>query len=138
MQCKQFHTLPKEAAAIRTHVFQEEQGFEQEFDEIDAIAVHLVLYTDDGSPIGTCRIFQEKNGQYTVGRVAVEKAFRGNSYGKELLLRAENYVRSQGGHSLSLGGQQRVQGFYESLGYKAYGDIYYDEYCPHVHMKKKL
>ena len=26
--------------------------------------------------------------------------------------------------------------FYEKLGFKAYGEIDYDEYCPHTWMKK--
>ena len=28
--------------------------------------------------------------------------------------------------------------FYEKLGYRAYGDVYKDEYCPHIAMKKTL
>ena len=34
--------------------------------------------------------------------------------------------------------QQRVQSFYENLGYTRVGDVYYDEYCPHVKMIKEV
>ena len=31
-----------------------------------------------------------------------------------------------------------LKGFYESLGYRALGDIYYDQHAKHIHMEKKL
>ena len=36
-----------DARAIRQSVFVEEQGFEYEFDDIDEIALHLVLYDEN-------------------------------------------------------------------------------------------
>ena len=41
---KRFDTLPEAAREIRTAVFMEEQGFREEFDELDGESVHLVLY----------------------------------------------------------------------------------------------
>ena len=38
----------------------------------------------------------------------------------------------------ALSAQVRASGFYEKLGYKKMGDIYYDEYCEHIHMEKSL
>ena len=35
------------ARAVRTAVFMEEQGYKNEFDELDAVSVHLCLYDGD-------------------------------------------------------------------------------------------
>lgn len=43
-----------------------------------------------------------------------------------------------GGKKAVLSAQCRVKHFYESLGFSASGDVYYDEYCQHVHMEKLL
>ena len=50
LECRQYAKLPREAAMIRQEVFVEEQGFELEFDEIDPIAQHIVLF-ENGAPI---------------------------------------------------------------------------------------
>ena len=43
-----------------------------------------------------------------------------------------------GGGSVRLHAQQRASGFYEKQGYEPYGPVEYEEYCPHIWMKKKL
>ena len=43
MKIKVYDYLPQEAINIRTTVFSEEQGFKNEFDDIDKIATHIVL-----------------------------------------------------------------------------------------------
>ena len=76
-----YDTLPEEAVQIREEVFMREQGFQEEFDEIDGRAVHLVLYCD-GSPAAVCRFYQDRmNGEYLIGRLAVRKAYRGKGIG---------------------------------------------------------
>ncbi|MDD6355176.1 MAG: GNAT family N-acetyltransferase [Oscillospiraceae bacterium] len=50
----------------------------------------------------------------------------------------ENEVKRLGGTSISLSAQLRVKKFYELSGYQASGDIYFDEYCEHIHMEKIL
>lgn len=44
---KLYEQLPEEAVRIRKEVFMDEQGFCNEFDEIDKTALHAVLYEDD-------------------------------------------------------------------------------------------
>lgn len=53
MNTKIFTTLPQDAKNIRIEVFMKEQGFENEFDEIDNLCHHIVAF-DEGKPIGTC------------------------------------------------------------------------------------
>ena len=44
MNTKIFTTLPQDAKDIRIEVFMKEQGFKNEFDEIDTISHHIVVF----------------------------------------------------------------------------------------------
>ena len=136
MHIQLFHTLPPEAIAIREEVFMKEQGFQDEFDAIDASATHLVLF-DDKTPVGTCRFYTE-DGVYLIGRIAVVKSHRGKHLGATLLEAAEAAIRSDGGTLTRLHAQCRAQTFYEKQGYRAFGEIGLDEGCPHIWMEKRL
>lgn len=131
--------LSDDAKAIREEVFVREQKFTNEFDEIDKKAYHIVMYKDD-TPIACCRFYKDDKikDNYVAGRIAVRKEYRGNHIGKAVLDEIENEVKKLGGTLISLSAQLRVKGFYELSGYKASGDIYFDEYCEHIHMEKKL
>lgn len=136
--CRQYESLPPEAAMIRQEVFVEEQGFVVEFDEIDDIAKHIVLFKDE-TPVGTCRFYWSKEkASHVLGRVAVRKAFRGQCFGQALLQEAEQQVRTLQGQSLCLAAQVRAKPFYEKQGYLAAGDEFLDEGCPHIWMYKSL
>lgn len=87
MNTKIFTTFPQEAKDIRIEVFVKEEGFKNEFDEIDTISHHIVAF-DEGKPIGTCRFFKE-NDHYTIGRVAVLKEYRNQHIGNLLIRTAE-------------------------------------------------
>lgn len=138
MPIKIYHTLPKEACDIRKAVFVAEQGFTDEFDEIDGISVHLVLFSGE-TPAAVCRVFWDEGmGQYILGRVAVAKAFRGKKLGAAIVKAAEAQVRKMGGKELHLHAQCRITGFYEAIGYTQYGNIEDDQGCPHIWMKKDL
>ena len=67
-----YSELPDEAKAIRQAVFVEEQGFQEEFDELDNTeAAHLVGFVE-GEPVCTCRFFRAKDeaSTFIIGRVA--------------------------------------------------------------------
>lgn len=138
MQIKVYNHLPEEAKAIREAVFMREQGFAVEFDEIDDIATHLVLFENE-TPVGVCRFFPaEESGCCIVGRIAVVHSCRGKQYGAAILAAAEQEIARQGKKRVKLAAQCRVQPFYEKAGYHAEGEIFYDEYCPHIWMAKEL
>ncbi len=131
-------TLPAEAKVIREAVFMEEQGFQNEFDETDGIARHLLLW-EEGNAVGVCRIFPgEAAGEWIFGRLAVLPDFRGRGFGSELLTAAEALAGQEGGVFLCLHAQCRATGFYARLGYTEYGEIELDEGCPHIWMRKRL
>ena len=129
----------EDAKRIREEVFVKEQGFHNEFDEIDDRAVHLVLYMD-GEPAATARMFfdGESRDVLTLGRVSVLPQYRKQHLGNALLERMEKKAQEMGVHRIALSAQCRVQPFYEKNGYTAMGEVYLDEYCPHIHMEKEL
>ena len=125
--------------ALRTEVFIKEQGFENEFDEIDNKATHVLIY-DGKVPVATGRLFTEdENGEeYIIGRVCVKKEYRDKKLGKRVIMALEEDARKMGGRSVSVSAQCRVQGFYEALGYTATDDLHDDEGVPHVTMIKTI
>ena len=54
--------ITDEIKQIRIDVFMKEQGFEDEFDEIDETA-KFVLLSIDGKPAGTCRYFPKRRSR---------------------------------------------------------------------------
>lgn len=136
MNTKIFTTLPQDAKNIRIEVFIKEQGFENEFDEIDNLCHHIVAF-DEGKPIGTCRFFKENN-HYTIVRVAVLKEYRNQHIGNLLLKSAEKEIKRINGDVIVVHAQVRVSSFYEKQGYIQFGQIDDDEGVPHKWMKKKI
>ncbi len=135
MEIKVFEKLPIDAKKIRTQVFVYEQHFEKEFDDIDKIAMHLVMY-DHKNPIATARFYYcDEKKSYVVGRIAVQKEYRGQNLGSKVLLYTEDCIKNAGGCSIYLIAQVTASPFYRKLGYKEFGDIIYDEYCPHIWFK---
>lgn len=138
MEIKAYECLCDDALKIRITVFVDEQGFRDEFDDIDSRALHLVMY-DGEMPIATCRCFYEDTPEcWHIGRVAVLKEYRGKGLGKEVMEEAERLIKIRGGKICELSSQCRAQGFYESCGYEAEGEIYLDEGCPHIKMTKHI
>ena len=113
-----YPALPTEAASIRKEVFMEEQGFVEEFDEIDHQARHIVVFNGE-VPVGTCRFYWDQER---------------NSYVQE----CERQVIASKANKLFLAAQVRVKEFYEKQGYTAIGREFLEEYCPHIWMYKTL
>ena len=139
MEYKKFIGLNDDIIKIRTSVFIDEQGFKDEFDEIDKTCSHIVLY-DNEKPIATCRYFREGEN-YHIGRVAIIKEYRGKHLGNKIMQIAETEIRGKCKESkcvIEVSAQVRVSEFYEKLEYNAVGNIYFDEYCEHIKMVKEL
>lgn len=95
MEIKIYKELPDDAKQIREEVFVKEQGFTEEYDEIDKIAAHIVLYDDVA--IGTCRIYEKEPHKFMFGRLAVRKNLRKGGCGSRLVGAAESYAKENGG-----------------------------------------
>ena len=138
MEFKIINELTKEEMSIREEVFMQEQGFKNEFDDIDDSATHIVLY-DDGSPVGCCRVYpDEAVGRFIFGRLAVRKKYRGQDMGRKIMEKAIEYLSSIGASYISLSAQVQAKGFYANFGFIEEGAEYLDEHCPHIHMVKEL
>ena len=101
MEYKIFDNLPQEAKDIRTAVFIDEQGFKNEFDEIDDTAKHILIY-HDGKAVGVARFFSEDGKEYHIGRVAVLKPYRKYGYGKEITPERLGEIMLEPGQSVHL------------------------------------
>ncbi|MBD0743297.1 GNAT family N-acetyltransferase [Streptomyces sp. CBMA152] len=135
--------------AVRREVFVVEQGVpeEIEYDALDAVAVHVLAAASGGSPLGTGRLLHgaaavgRTGGDASVGslgRLAVTGAARGLGVGAALVRAIEDEARRLGLAAVDLHAQTRAAGFYERLGYVAYGPEFPDAGMPHVAMRRAL
>ncbi len=135
---KVFDFLPFEARTIREDVFVKEQGFTEEFDSVDNGAKHIVAFSE-GHAIGTCRVFRRSdNSTFILGRLAVVGEFRGRGIGRYLIDQAEALAINNSIITIVLHAQCSARGFYEKCGYNTFGEIDYEEECPHIWMRKVL
>ncbi len=131
------NTLEEGGRYVRTTVFIEEQGFQQEYDEIDKIAQHIQVFDGDRA-IGAGRLFPEEDDIWHIGRIAVLPEYRNMHIGVLIMNALEQRARECGGRQTMLSAQCRAAGFYEKCGYAQQGDVYSDEGCPHILMTKTL
>jgi len=128
-----------QALALRCRVFVDEQRvpLEEEVDGLDADAFQVVVFDDGGDAVGTGRAMI---GEQVVKlqRIAVDGRHRGCGVGRIVMDALEAYGREQGARIARLDAQTRVIGFYESLGYFAYGDLHLDANILHRWMDKVL
>lgn len=123
---------------IRRVVFIEEQGvsLNDEVDGKDPGAIHL-LAADGGKAVGTARLLL--SGEIgKIGRVAVLKSMRGRGIGRDLVLFAVDELRRRGATRATLGAQTHALGFYEALGFTAFGPEFMDAGLPHREMVRDL
>lgn len=137
MRISVYESLPNDAKEIRKAVFINEQGFQNEFDEIDNEATHILLYNEDEVAVATCRVFWDSGmNAYVLGRLAVIEEYRGKNIGSIMLREAEKYVQKKEGKILILHAQCRAIDFYKKSGFIEFGNVENDEGCPHIWMKK--
>ncbi|MFF6990031.1 GNAT family N-acetyltransferase [Streptomyces sp. NPDC010273] len=135
--------------AVRKEVFVVEQGVAQEieYDAYDAVATHVLAVREDGTPLGTGRLLfgeaaaAKTGGDPTVGslgRLAVSKEARGLGVGVALVRAIEDAARARGLAAVDLHAQTHALGFYERIGYEAYGPEFPDAGIPHRAMRRAL
>ena len=135
--------------AVRREVFVGEQNVlaEIEYDAYDETAVHVLAVRADGLPLGTGRLLfgadalGKTGGDASVGslgRLAVSKAARGLGIGAALVRAIEDAARERGLSAVDLHAQTHALGFYERLGYAAYGPEFPDAGIAHRAMRRAL
>ncbi|WP_371567997.1 GNAT family N-acetyltransferase [Streptomyces canus] len=134
---------------VRKEVFVGEQGVPEdiEYDAYDAVAVHVLAVREDGVPLGTGRLLHgaaaagKTGGDMTVGslgRLAVTQMARGLGVGAALVRAVEDAARARGLVAVDLHAQTHALGFYERLGYVAYGPEFPDAGMAHRAMRRVL
>jgi predicted GNAT family N-acyltransferase len=138
--------------AVRKEVFVVEQRVSAEieydaFDAENADTVHVLAVDADGQPLGTGRLLYgeaaaDKTGGDpsvgSLGRLAVSKAARGLGVGVALVRAIEEAARERGLAAVDLHAQTHALGFYERLGYVAYGAEFLDAGIGHRAMRRAL
>lgn len=124
--------------ALRRAVFIEEQSVSEaeEMDELDAVALHY-LAEIDGKAVGTARMLIQGDTA-KIGRVCMARDARGTGAGLALMRFVLDDARARGLRRAKLSSQTHAMGFYEKLGFLAYGDEYPDAGIPHRDMSREL
>ena len=130
--------------ALRIKVFVEEQKvpIELELDEKDHSenTVHIGYFNDD-KLIGVARLIDLDKDVIHIGRVVIDKEYRGQGIGRELIIGCENITHQilKRKIIIELSAQIQAENFYKSLGYNRVNDIIYlDAGIEHVDMMKEI
>jgi predicted GNAT family N-acyltransferase len=128
------------AIVLREEVFCREQGVpvEEELDGRDDEALHLVAFDPSGQHvIGTLRLLFDGD-LVKVGRVAVERASRGQGIAARMLEIALQEARGRGARRARLASQVEVIALYEDAGFRVESDVFEEAGIPHVWMGRQL
>lgn len=130
-----FSTLCNAAFALRREVFVWEQHVPEaeEHDADDLTATHFVAVLE-GEVVGTLRLIDYPE-HVKIGRVAVRLAYRGRGIAQAMIAAAMDHVRAQGRDRFYLTAQSDKLGFYQRLGFAAFGPEFQDGGMPHRAMR---
>ena len=130
--------------ALRIKVFVEEQKvpIELELDEKDNSenTVHVGFF-DNNKLIGVARLIDLDKDVIHIGRVVIDKEYRGQGIGRELIIGCENIAQQilKRKIIIELSAQIQAENFYKSLGYNRVNNkIYLDAGIEHVDMRKEI
>ena len=128
-----------DSLSIRQLVFIKEQQIEPsiELDSLDPDCLHVVIYDDD-QPVATARILPIAKKSWKIQRVAVKKSYRGKQLGRQLLENIILLAKSNGITCLVLHAQESSIEFYRKIGFKTYGELFFEATIPHIKMKYLL
>ena len=130
--------------ALRIEVFVKEQNvpIELELDDKDHSdnTVHIGYFHDDRL-IGVARLIDMDKDIIHIGRVVIDKDYRGKGIGRKLIVGCETTAKNilKREIIIELSAQIQAEKFYESLGYNQVNDkIYLDAGIEHVDMRKVI
>ncbi|EHO48933.1 GNAT family N-acetyltransferase [Lentilactobacillus kisonensis] len=124
---------------LRVAVFVVEQKcYYQEVDDDDLISYHIMFKDKDGQLMAYSRIIPEDNNRVArIGRVVVNPNNRGDGLGRKLIQTtlAESRELFPKASKIVLAGQEYLQNFYHSFGFKDVSDVYLEDGIPHIDME---
>ncbi|HEY2718889.1 MAG TPA: GNAT family N-acetyltransferase [Solirubrobacteraceae bacterium] len=127
------------AFALREQVFHGEQNvpLEEEVDELDRDAQHLVALDPDGRVIGTLRLLSFGE-EAKIGRVVVAAGWRRRGIASQMLDVALQRARAQGFTRARLAAQIVAVALYEQAGFVVESDPFEEAGITHVWMGLQL
>ncbi|MDO9410176.1 GNAT family N-acetyltransferase [Patulibacter sp.] len=127
------------ALALRLRVFCDEQGVprEIEVDEYDDVARHAVAVSPDGRVVGTMRLVPVGT-MVKVGRVAVDREWRGRGIASALLEKGMEYAQGIRAEELRLAAQVAAIDLYRKAGYRPVGQPFEEAGIEHVWMVREV
>ena len=135
IEIKSFDELTRrelhDVLALRSRVFVVEQKITDvaEVDGLDPEA-HHALSRIDGEIVGTLRMLLDREPA-KVGRVAVDKEFRGRGVGRRMMVAAQEFV---GDRRAKLHAQAHLEAWYAELGWQRSGENFEIVGIDHVPM----
>lgn len=129
-----------EIAKARYEVFACEQKITQEndFDNLDKECYHI-FSLDNNAITSYARIIPKQYSNYddaSIGRVLVNKNYRGNGLSKKLMLKSIEFINNNlNEEHITLSAQYYIKDLYKSLGFKEISDVYDEVGIPHVKMR---
>ena len=122
---------------LRQKVFIIEQDcFYEDIDYFDQKAHHLLVYCKK-SLIGYARVFPPgiKYESSSIGRIVVDKKYRGESFGKKITQEAIIFLKDKFiNFDVCISAQFRLVNFYENLGFETVGEVYLEDGIDHIKM----
>lgn len=136
LECEEIYKVLQ----IRNKIFIVEQKCAyQDCDGKDKNSYHLYL-EDKGEIISYSRILPRKvsYNEVSIGRVLVNKNYRGMGIAKKMMIKAINFIeKNLGEKEIKIQAQCYLIDFYKSLGFKEISNEYLEDNIPHIDMLYK-
>lgn len=136
LDCDTLHAFLK----LRGDIFVVEQACAYaDIDGLDPRCAHLCARDRDGRLLGYLRLLPPglKTPQPAIGRLAVDRRARGRGLARALMREGLRECGARHpGFAVFLSGQQHLQDFYASLGFRAVSAPYLEDGIPHVDMQR--
>ncbi|MFT7145087.1 MAG: putative GNAT family N-acyltransferase [Alphaproteobacteria bacterium] len=124
---------------LRRDIFMDEQSVteEEEFDGLDDTCTHYLAKVA-GIVAGTVRLREISIDEIKIERLCVAKDYRGHGVGRQIMKKILKDIQDKNIKTVLLSGQTHALGFYQSFGFKPYGDEFMDARIPHRNFKLEL
>jgi ElaA protein len=125
---------------LRCEVFVVEQNCAyNDVDNKDQDAYHLLLQ-DNKKIVAGLRILKKgvSYDQISIGRVVVNKEYRGRGIAKDMMLKAIEFIENNlGEKEIKISAQAYLIDFYKSIGFVEVSQVYLEDDIPHIDMLYK-
>lgn len=127
---------------LRTEVFVVEQNCPyQEVDKKDVVSYHLYGVNANNEVVAVTRIVPQNVSykEISIGRVAINKKYRGTGLAHELMLKTfEAAGTIFGKQAIRISAQEYLLNYYSKHGFNKVGEMYLEDDIPHIEMLRPI